>query len=228
MITDSIPEAFVWTKIQADAGQTVQSILRRKELERQSGGTFWWGIGESKTEKVRLLLARDSHPAILFSRMLSAPHRRDSNPDGVLLWEAYHTQRGKVPLPSHAVVLSRAHECNGSPKQRYYAFVCENPLGLSHSGSGGTVDIGKLRNFGDGGKPIGSSQISAVVERAAPTSTGLSYPITARATLVAPYVVQLAAPRELSPLERRLLDEVSLTGKTAQDWNAVVKQLRKI
>jgi hypothetical protein len=36
MITDSIPEAFVWTKIQADAGQTVQSILRRKELERQS------------------------------------------------------------------------------------------------------------------------------------------------------------------------------------------------
>jgi hypothetical protein len=99
-------------------------------------------------------------------------------------------------------------------------------MGLSHSG-GGTVDMGKLRNFGNGGKPIGSSQISAV-ERAAPTSTGLSYPITARATLVAPYAVQLATPRQLSPLERRLLDEVSLTGKTAEDWNAVVKQLRKI
>jgi hypothetical protein len=90
------------------------------------------------------------------------------------------------------------------------------------------VDIGKLRNFGDGGKPIGSSQVSAVVERTAVTGTGLSYPITARATLVAPYAVQLTAPRELSPLERRLLDEVCLTGKTAENWNAVVKQLRKI
>jgi hypothetical protein len=227
MITDSIPEAFVWTKIQADSGQAVRSILKRKELERQSGGTFWWGIGESKTEKVRLLLARDLYPAILFSLMLSRPHRRDSNPDGVLLWEAYQTRRGNMPLPPHAIVISRAHERNGSPKQRYYAFVCENPTGLSHSG-GGTVDIGKLRNFGDGGKPIGSSQISAVVERAARTGTGLSYPITARATLVAPYAVQLTAPRVLSPLERRLLDEVSLTGKTAEDWNAVVKQLRKI
>jgi hypothetical protein len=173
------------------------------------------------------LLARDPHPAILFSLMLSAPHRRDSNPDGVLLWEAYQTQRGKMPLPPHAIVISRAHERNGSPKQRYYAFVCENPAGLSHSG-GGTVDMGKLRNFGDGGKPIGSSQISAVVERVARTGTGLSYPVTARATLVTPYAVQLAAPRVLSPLEKRLLDEVSLTGKTAQDWNAVVKQLRKI
>jgi hypothetical protein len=220
-----IPEAFVWTKIQADAGQTIQSILSRKELERQSGGTFWWGVGESKTEKVRLLLARDPHPAILFSLMPSAPHRRDSNPDGVLLWEAYQTPRGT--LPPHAIVVSRAHERNGSPKQRYYAFVCEHPTGLPRSG-GGTVDMGTLRNFGDGGKPIGSSQISAVVERAARTGTGLSYPITARATLVAPHAVQLTAPRELSPLERRLLDEVCLTGKTAEDWSALVKQLRKI
>jgi hypothetical protein len=227
MITDNIPEAFVWTKIQADSGQAVENILRRKELERQSGGTFWWGIGESKTEKVQLLLARDPHPAILFSRMKSPPHRRDSNPGGILLWEAYQTRRDRMPLPPHAIVISRAHECNGSPKQRYYAFVCENPTGLPHGG-GGTVDIGTLRNFGDRGKPIGSSQISAVVERTAGTDAGLSYPITARATLVAPYAVQLTAPRELSPLERRFLDEVCLTGKTAEDWNAVVKQLRKI
>jgi hypothetical protein len=136
--------------------------------------TAWWGIGESKTEKVRVLLARDPHPAILFSLMPSAPHRRDSNPDGVLLWEAYQTPRGRMPLPPHAIVVSRAHERNGSPKQRYYAFVCEHPTGLPRSG-GGTVDMGTLRNFGDGGKPIGSSQISAVVERAARTGTGMMH-----------------------------------------------------
>ena len=41
---NAIPGAFVWTKIQAEAGQSIKRILNRKELERQaSDGTFWWG-----------------------------------------------------------------------------------------------------------------------------------------------------------------------------------------
>jgi hypothetical protein len=83
-----------------------------------------------------------------------------------------------------------------------------------------------LRNIGGG--PIGSSQITAVVERT-PDSKGASdaYPITARARLVAPFAVRLAAPRPLSPEERRLLDEVSREGKTVEDWMAVAQQLRR-
>ena len=51
------PNAFVWTKIQAEAGQSIKRILNRKELERQaSDGTFWWGIGESRSRKFDLLL----------------------------------------------------------------------------------------------------------------------------------------------------------------------------
>lgn len=226
MVVNDIPGAFVWTKIQADAGQEVRRILNRKELERRSGGTFWWGIGESKAAKIRALLRKEPHPAVLFSLMLSAPHRRDSNPDGVLLWEEYQTATGKMPLPLHAIVISRAHERNGSPKQRYYALVCENPTGILLSG-GGTLDTATLRNFGDGGKLLGSSQITAVVERTAQVVRGLLYPITARAMLVSPHAVQLATSRELAPLERRLLDEVSIDGKTAQEWIAVAGRLRR-
>jgi hypothetical protein len=143
MVANGLPDKFVWTKIQADAGQTVQRILHRKELERQSGGTFWWGIGESKQRKIRTALAKHTQLAVIFSLMKAKPHKRDSDPDGVLLWECYESPRGTVPLPAHAVVISRAHDRNGVQKTRYYALVCENSAGIPHSG-GGTLN-GKTR-----------------------------------------------------------------------------------
>jgi hypothetical protein len=156
--------------------------------------------------------------------MLSRPHRRDSHPDGVLLWEAYKTTEGEIRLPPHAIVISRAHDSNGRPKQRYYALVCENPMAILHGGHG-MLDTRTLRNFGNGGKPVGSSQVTAVVERTTPHDRGRSYGITARATLTAPYAVQLTAQRKLSEQELRLLDQASLG--TATDWIAVAKQIRR-
>lgn len=228
MTTDRIPGAFVWTKIAADAGQRLDWILKRKELEQQSGGTFWWGIGESKKEKISLLLARDPCPAVFLSKMRSDAHPRDSHPAAVVLWEAYEPSGSQVPLPSHVIVTSRGHDRKGNLKSRHYALVCKNPAGILRSG-GGVLDTATLCNFGDGGKPIGPSQITAVVERAARScqSASLSYPITARATLVAPHAVRLAAPRVLSPVELKLLDEVSAEGKSSNDWLAVTKQLRR-
>jgi hypothetical protein len=218
---------FVWTKIQADSGQKLEHILHRKELERLSGGTFWWGIGESKTKKIRTLLARDAQPTVVFSRMRTAPHRRDSNPDGVLLWEEYETHNGTAPLPPHVVVISRAHDRNGSLKDVYYALVCESEVGIPRSG-GGSLDAGMLRNLGEGGRRIGASQITAVVEmRTGQGIPGLSYPITARATLVAPFSVRLTKPRLLTAHERHLLNNVSNSSKTADDWIVVAKTLRR-
>jgi hypothetical protein len=46
-------------------------------------------------------------------------------------------------------------------KSRYYALVCESSEGIPGS-AGGTLDIGTLRNVG--GRKIGSSQITTVVE----------------------------------------------------------------
>jgi hypothetical protein len=223
MTTNQIQNAFIWTKVQSDAGQPVGWILNRKELERQSGN---WGIGESKADQIKLLLTKDPRPLVLFSLMLSRPHRRDSHPDGVLLWEAYETSKGKIPLPPHAIVISRAHDSKGRPKQRYYALVCENPMGILHNGHA-VLDTGTLRNFGDGGKPVGSSQVTAVVEQTTRHDKGQIYPITTRATLIAPYAVQLTAQRELSEQELRLLHQASLGTMTAKDWIAVAKQIRR-
>jgi hypothetical protein len=105
--------------------------------------------------------------------------------------------------------------------------VCANSPGFRCSG-GGTLDSGVLRNWGRAGGPIGSSQITAVVERTdVRHNAGLSYPITARAELVAPHAVELLAPRLLSPHEKALLDQVSLDGKTADDWMMVAGALRQ-
>ena len=226
MTVNQIPNAFVWTKIQADAGQSVDQILRRKKLEQQSGGTFWWGIGKFKAEQIGLLLAKDRHPVVIFSQMVSRPHQRDSHPDGVLLWEEYETTRGRIPLPPHAVVTSRAHDSKGRPKKRHYALVCESPMEIL-CGGGSTLDAGALRNIGDGGKPVGSSQVTAVVEQTARNDKGRSYAITARATLIAPYAVKLTGQRELSPGALRLLNNASLGTMTPDDWLAVAKQVRR-
>jgi hypothetical protein len=221
------PRAFVWTKIQADAGQQLNSILIRKDLEGQAGGTFWWGIGESKAKKIRLLTALDPRPAVFFSQMVTAPHTRDSNPGAVLLWQAYKMPNGAiVSLPPHAIITSRAHDKNGNQKTRHYALVCENPSGY-RSSRGRELDTRTLRNFGDGGKGVGSSQVTAVVERTTCNRAGRLYPITAYGTLIAPYAVQLSAPRLLSSDEKRLLDDVSCAGKTSEDWMIVARQLHR-
>ena len=226
MTLNQITNAFVWTKIQAEAGQSIDHILNRKELERQSGSSFWWGIGESKAEKVTLLGAQQTSVAVLFSKMLSTPNLRDSDPEGVVVWEAYETPAGKIPLPPHAVVTSRARDRRGMPKSRHYALVCANQTCILRSG-GGMLDSGTLRNFGNGGKSVGSSQITAVVERTTRTGAGQSYPITMRATLIAPYAVRLTSPRKLSVSELQLLDSASLGTMDADDWIAVAKELRQ-
>jgi hypothetical protein len=225
MTISDIPDAFVWTKIHADAGQSIDDILRRKELERQSGGTFWWGVGQPLKEQKIMLLGQ--LPAVLFSLMLSKPHKRDRDPEGVLLWESYHSTGGTVPLPPHAIVISRAHDSKGRPKSRYYALVCANPAGIPHS-NGRILDTRTLRNLGEHGRRIGTSQITAVVERsAAQPDNGHQYPTTVCATLVAPYFVKLVAPRLLSSREKRRLDEVSVDGKSLDDWIAVARELRR-
>ena len=174
------------------------------------------------------LLAKNPRPPVIFSLMLTRPHRRSSNPDGVLLWDAYKTETGGTErLPPHAVVISGAHDSAGKQKSTYYALVCASPDSIYDSGSG-TLNIAMLRNFGDNGRPIGPSQVTAVAKWTTDRSgASLHYPINARATLVAPFAVKLVAPRLLSPREKQLLDEVSLDGKNPDDWMRTTKLLRQ-
>jgi len=64
----AIPDQFVWTKMQTNAGESLENIIRRKELERKAGnGIFWWGVGESKGPAIKKLIGICSKPEILFS-----------------------------------------------------------------------------------------------------------------------------------------------------------------
>jgi hypothetical protein len=227
MTGGATPATFVWTKIQADAGETIQRILNRKELERQAGnGTFWWGIGESKAAAINLLAKKELTPELLFSLMRSPPHVRDTAPSGVLIWQAYQGSQGIRPLPPHVVVTSREHASNGRPKQRHYALVCEAHTSILRNDRA-MLDVALLRNTGKG-KPVGSSQVTAVVEIGSPNGRSTRYQITARAVLVGPYAVTLASPRELSLAEQRLLADVGNIGMTSEDWLAVAKRIRRL
>jgi hypothetical protein len=228
MTGDATPASFVWTKIQADAGETIRRILNRKELERQAGsGTFWWGIGESKAAAISLLAKSEPRPEVLFSLMLSPPHARDSTPSGVLIWQAYQGFQGIRPLPPHVVVTSREHARNGRPKQRHYALVCEAHTSILRNDKA-LLDAALLRNTGEKGKPVGSSQVTAVVEIAPLIGRSAHYEVTARAVLVGPYAVTLASPRKLSLAEQYLLSDVANAGKTSADWLAVAKRVRRL
>jgi hypothetical protein len=180
----------------------------------------------SKAQAINLLITNKPRPEVLFSLMLSRPHGRDSAPHGVLLWQAYETRKGSRPLPPHVVVTSRARMSNGSPKRRHYALICESHSSILNN-SGGKLDADCLRNIGDGGRPVGSSQVTAVVEQRGTRGSDARYEITARATVVPPYAVTLTSPRELLPAERKLLDEVGNEGKGRDDWFAVVKAIRQ-
>ena len=69
------PNAFVWTKIQAEAGQSIKRILNRERVlsHRHQTAHSGGGFGQLKIEKVRSLVANKINPEVVFSRMLSAP-----------------------------------------------------------------------------------------------------------------------------------------------------------
>jgi hypothetical protein len=225
MVKLDIPRAFVWTKMQGEAGEGIQGIRNRKELERLAGGSFWWGIGESKSQSITLLRHTEPKPIVIFSLMRTPAHARDAEPDGVVLWQAFLSDQRERPIPAHVVVTSSAHSRNGSPKRRHFALVCESAVSLRKSG-GGSLDAGTLRNFGENGRPIGSSQVTAVVEHNGLVARSLLYPISARAWLTSPFIATLTSPRPLSQAERRLLREVGEDGNGVEDWLAVVTRLR--
>ena len=170
----TFPAAFVWTKMQAEAGQGLADIIRRKELERALGaGQFWWGIGNPLGENLTRLVARDPAPAVLFSVMRGRPKREDATPDAIVAWTAYLDASGRLaPLPAHVLVTSRATTAGGD-KRRHYALVCrtDHPLALATLGA---LDATHYRNLGSEAPRVGASQVTAVVEHAyhAPASGG--------------------------------------------------------
>lgn len=156
--------------------------------------------------------------------MPSRPSALSREPGEVFVWEPFRTPQGELPLPPHAIVISGGTR-TGTRKERYHALVRPSPLPIL-ANVGGTVDATQLINIGDSGRPLGSSQVIAVVQDRC--CGPRPYKIAARATLEPSYFADLANPRNLSRVELRLLYEVGRDGKSVEDWLGVTRQLRRL
>jgi hypothetical protein len=224
-----IPSTFCWTKMGIESGEGLDLIIRRKEWERQLGdGLFFWGIGQSLGENARDAAASiEEEMKVLFSPMSSKAKAIDVTPGDVFVWNSWIDGRGNtVPLPEHVLITSRADLPSGRRKSSHYALVCKSAdrLGM---GTELEVTAAFLRNFSSD-KPLGASQVTAVVKNAEYAINGnvaKKYAVSFIATMEAPYSVQLCDPELLSPHDAQSIEEVSASGGVA-DWNLLVSRLR--
>lgn len=212
--------------MQSEAGQALDAIIRRKELERVCGhGIFYWGIGNALGQSVRVFTQRVSHPEVLFSVMRSHPKPQDAHPVSLLLWTGYVDAKGLVvPLPDHVLLLSRKETATGI-KQRHYALVCHS-TGVLASTSHGKITSSHLKNMLTRSR-IGHSQVTAIVEHVTTDDNGAIYDINMRVQLLPPYVVRLAESRDVLPRDRQLIEDIVTGTPDSQAWLAHITALRR-
>lgn len=188
----AIPELFCWTRFGPEAGETLEEILRRKELERQcNDGIFLWGIGNSVGAAVQELVNRCGDPQVLFSPIRGAPRAVDMGPNAVVWTTASAIDGTPYAIPRYSRVTSREPNCH---RQTHFALVCKSDAPLSLDPGAATLVFDGLRNLVSG-RPIGSSQVTAVVARQAPALTrGREYRVALRTRLVYPHFVFLRNP----------------------------------
>lgn len=197
----SFPISFVWSRFGTEAGQTIDSILKRKESERlANGGVFFWGIGNAVGPSIAALVAQTNDPLVLFSPIKSPPRVEDAQPECVVTWTAAIGLNGApYALPLQSLITSRFTV----GREHHYALVCSSkfPLTDAHNESLLTSEgifPGDLCNFLTG-RPVGASQVTAVVQRCRQAASKASYPVSFMAKLVPPYFIRLSAPRPISP-----------------------------
>jgi hypothetical protein len=196
-----LPHAFCWTRYGDEAGETVESIIRRKELERrENGGIFLWGVGNNIGRSMTTLIAAVPGPSLLFSPMKSQPRARDQTPREILMWcEGVDLDGRAVRLPERSLVTSGS---DGSDPKDHFALVCASDEEFTVQPDGPTrVFFSQLRNIASG-RGLAGQQVTAAVriDRAAP-AVGTPYRVTMSVKLVKPFFIRLskavAVPREL-------------------------------
>lgn len=212
--------------MQAEAGQALDAIVARKELERQAGeGLFLWGVGSAPSRAIRPLAQLGQRIPVVFSKMRSKPKAADVAPSGVVVWRRYIDKHGGVrPLPAHCIVTSRADSARG-PKQAHYALMCwsDAPLMLR---SGIEFNVASYRNAGPTGARVGASQVTALLEAGLPAGNKPGYEINMVAELIESYWVRLADPVEVSRDGQAALAHAC--DSSLADWRDLARKLRGI
>lgn len=229
----ALPLVFCWTKIGAESGQSLEDIVRRKNLEREcSGGVFSWGIGNSigpALEHACRMLTTDAVDAV-FTPMKAAPKAIDTAPQAIVMWRMYRGLSGPIhAVGRHMLITSRAHGASGVEKKGHYALICSSPTPL-HASAGGTgvVDADAVANVVSS-NPVGHSQVTAVVEYR-PGSTPVpsrSYPIAFRARLKLSRFVRLMAPVRLEG-ELLAVYRTVCASRSAEEWRDGTIRLKEL
>ncbi|SKA31741.1 hypothetical protein SAMN05428963_11451 [Consotaella salsifontis] len=221
---DANEEFVCWSRMQAEAGQKLDTIIARKELERRAGeGLFLWGVGNAPAV-ITNVLARTNVPVrAVFSIMKSRPKPVDSAPTRIFVWRHYIDACGvERELPPRSLITSRGSTTGGG-KRAHYALMCrsESPLILRR---GDVFDPSAYRNVGGTGAPVGASQVTALIRRVHPASTRADYEANLVAELTGSYWVRLTDPVEISAEMRSKLEDAGQRG--VDEWSTLVSELR--
>jgi hypothetical protein len=214
-----------------EAGQPLETILRRKELERRvGGGVFAWGIGNSLGMAAKL--AQQEAPQggvdVFFTPMRSAAKQVDVEPGQVLLWLNYvNEEERQNSLPSHMVVTSRGSSTSTGNKRSHYALICNGDEDITSPVNKGAIDANRTRNFVSL-NPLGASQVTAVVRYQANNSDlpEKLYPVTFRAKLHGAGFVRLVSPIVLDGELAKLYKQLCAS-TTAAEWSEGAVYLRR-
>jgi len=192
---NNVPELFCWTKMGVEAGQSLSSIIQRKELERQLGnGMFIWGIGNAPNASLYEFARTAGTVPLLFSPILAKPRKVDTNPGKLILWFSYQDETGAIyPLPEHTLVTSRSLNNGNGAKKRHYALFCFSNTSLQNN-LDLEVNFNELQNA-QSRKPLGFSQVTAFVRRTqaceATKPTPKIYDVPLSASLLWPFCARL-------------------------------------
>lgn len=217
MALKHLPPTFCWSRIGAEAGADLPTLVLRKEWERRlGGGRFLWGIGQSLGSSAQVAALRTGSLLALFSAAAGRPRReagkRAPQPDA-LVWNAWVDVGGQVrQLPRHVFVTSSATLPSGAPREHYYALVCVSPTELS-VGSSLRVHPERLRSVNTGKAPSPSQGTVVVdcIERDGEAG-GKRHPLVFSAELEAPYFVRLTQPSLVTARELAAIHEASRMG----------------
>lgn len=214
-----------WSRMQAEAGQSLDAIIRRKDLEREAnGGLFLWGVGNAPSRLAHIFAMMRQPVSAIFSVMKSKPKQIDAEAKDLLLWRAYYDAAGTPRrLPSASVVTSRAGTSAGQ-KRAHYALMCRSDDPLRIDRGGARFDPLAFRNVGERGGPVGASQVTALLRQVASQRDDASYEVSMTADLVEGYWVRLCDPVLIGPAEKAELD--NLSSSSSADWSLLAARLK--
>lgn len=214
-----------WTRMQAEAGQPIEAIVRRKDIERDvSGGVFCWGIGNAPPRLLPDLIRSGKQIDVVFSLMKSRPKMVDREPARIVVWRAYHDLAGdERRLPPGALVTSRLSVSG----RAHYALMCRSEEKLEITDAG-AFDPTAYRNVSAAGRPVGASQVTALLRRVATEGADAGYRVNLCASLTNSLWVRLADPLVLSSrAQARLLEALQdICSMGASDWLRFVLGVR--